>query len=79
MFTRPGKLADTFPSPYTNENEGAFANGGAYPPDLSLMTRARHDGLNYVFQLLTVSTGRHIVCAIVISTWPPLAAAPCLV
>lgn len=49
----PSRLADTFPSPYKNENEGRFANGGAYPPDLSLMTRARHDGQNYVFALLT--------------------------
>ncbi|KAJ4902526.1 Cytochrome c domain-containing protein [Raphanus sativus] len=30
-----------------------FANGGAYPPDLSLITKARHNGQNYVFALLT--------------------------
>ena len=29
-----------------------YANGGAYPPDLSLITKARHDGQNYVFTLL---------------------------
>lgn len=40
MFTRPGKLSDRFPEPYTNEQAARFANGGAYPPDLSLITKA---------------------------------------
>ncbi|OMP00135.1 Cytochrome c1 [Corchorus olitorius] len=53
MFTRPGKLSDRFPEPYANEQAARFANGGAYPPDLSLITKARHDGQNYVFALLT--------------------------
>nr|KYP31784.1 hypothetical protein KK1_047725 [Cajanus cajan] len=53
MFTRPGKLSDRFPQPYANESAARFANGGAYPPDLSLITKARHDGQNYVFALLT--------------------------
>ncbi|KAL0424220.1 UNVERIFIED_CONTAM: Cytochrome c1 2, heme protein, mitochondrial [Sesamum radiatum] len=53
MFTRPGKLSDRFPQPYANEQAARFANGGAYPPDLSLITKARHDGQNYVFALLT--------------------------
>ncbi|KAL9432498.1 hypothetical protein AB3S75_027518 [Citrus x aurantiifolia] len=53
MFTRPGKLSDRFPQPYSNEQAARFANGGAYPPDLSLITKARHDGQNYVFALLT--------------------------
>ena len=52
MFTRPGKLADAFPSPYKNEAAARFVNGGAYPPDLSVMTKARHDGQNYLFSLL---------------------------
>merc|ERR1711907_823860 len=52
MFERPGKLSDPFPSPYANEEEGRNASGGAYPPDLSLITKARHDGQNYVFSLL---------------------------
>jgi cytochrome c1 len=51
-FTRPGKLADAFPSPYKNEEAARFINGGAYPPDLSVMTKARHDGQNYLFSLL---------------------------
>ncbi|GIX86291.1 cytochrome c1, heme protein, mitochondrial [Caerostris darwini] len=53
MFKRPGKLFDTFPSPYENEEQARAANNGAYPPDLSLITSARHGGEDYVFSLLT--------------------------
>ena len=42
MFERPGKLSDYMKSPYSNEEEARFANGGAYPPDLSLMAKARY-------------------------------------
>lgn len=42
MFERPGRLADKFPSPFANENAARAANGGAYPPDLSLMAKARN-------------------------------------
>ena len=52
MFTRAGKLSDPLPRPYPNEEAARYANGGAYPPDLSLITKARHDGTNYVFSLL---------------------------
>jgi len=52
-FQRPGTLTDHFPSPYTNEQEARASNNGAYPPDLSLITLARDDGLNYVFSLIT--------------------------
>jgi cytochrome c1 len=41
MFTRPGKPADHFVSPYPNPKAAAAANGGATPPDLSLMAKAR--------------------------------------
>lgn len=44
MFMRPGKLADYFPSPYPNEEGARAANNGAYPPDLSYITLARHGG-----------------------------------
>ena len=53
MYERPGKLADKFPSPYSSEQQARYANGGAYPPDLSLIVGARHNGSNYVFALLT--------------------------
>lgn len=53
MFMRPGKLSDHFPSPYPNEESARYANNGSYPPDLSLITLARHGGEDYVFSLLT--------------------------
>ena len=53
MFERPGKLTDPLPKPYANDEAGRAANGGALPPDLSLMVKARHSGLDYVFSLLT--------------------------
>lgn len=43
-FMRPGKLSDTVPAPYPNEEAARAANNGAYPPDLSLMANARHNG-----------------------------------
>ena len=51
-YTRVGRLSDPLPRPYPNEEAARYANGGAYPPDLSLITKARHDGQNYVFSLL---------------------------
>ncbi|KAG0624350.1 hypothetical protein M758_3G241600 [Ceratodon purpureus] len=53
MFGRPGKPADHLQPPYANEQAARSANGGAYPPDLSLICKARHNGPNYVFALLT--------------------------
>jgi ubiquinol-cytochrome c reductase cytochrome c1 subunit len=50
---RPGIAADRFPSPWANRTAGAAANGGAYPPDLSVMAKARHDGSNYIYSLLS--------------------------
>ncbi|TMK09942.1 MAG: cytochrome C, partial [Alphaproteobacteria bacterium] len=41
MFERPGRPADYFPSPFPNEPAARAANGGALPPDLSLITKAR--------------------------------------
>lgn len=53
MFDRPGKLSDHLPRPYANEEAARAANGGAAPPDLSLITKARHGGADYVYSLLT--------------------------
>ena len=50
---RPGIAADKFPSPYPNHTAAAAANGGAAPPDLSVMAKARHGGANYIYSLLT--------------------------
>jgi len=53
MFERPGKLSDPLPRPYANDAAARHANGGALPPDLSLMAKARHGGVDYIFALLT--------------------------
>lgn len=42
MFQRPGKLSDYMPPPYPNEEAARAGNGGALPPDLSLIIKARH-------------------------------------
>ena len=41
MFERPGRASDALPSPYPNPEAAAASNGGAYPPDLSLIAKAR--------------------------------------
>lgn len=51
--TRPGTPTDYFPSPYPNDVAARAANNNAVPPDLSLMTKARHEGPAYVHSLLT--------------------------
>lgn len=51
--TRPGLPTDNFPSPYPNAVAARAANNNAIPPDLSLITKARHNGSNYVYSLLT--------------------------
>jgi len=53
MYERPGKLFDKLPKPYANDQAGRAANGGALPPDLSLMVKARHEGHDYIMALLT--------------------------
>ncbi|XP_027003084.2 cytochrome c1, heme protein, mitochondrial isoform X2 [Tachysurus fulvidraco] len=53
MFTRPGKLSDYFPKPYSSPEAARAANNGALPPDLSYIVNARHGGEDYIFSLLT--------------------------
>ena len=53
MFTRPAVPADRFANPFPNARAAAAANGGAMPPDLSLMVKARAGGADYVAALLT--------------------------
>lgn len=50
---RASMPSDKFPKPFANNVAAAAANNNAIPPDLSLMTKARHDGSNYVYSLLT--------------------------
>jgi ubiquinol-cytochrome c reductase cytochrome c1 subunit len=49
----PRLASDKFPAPYPNENAARATNAGALPPDLSLMAKAREDGPNYIYALLT--------------------------
>lgn len=51
--TRKATAADRFPNPYPNEIAARAANNNALPPDLSLITKARHHGPAYVYSLLT--------------------------
>lgn len=53
MFMRPGLPSDYLPSPYANKQQAQAANGGAYPPDMSLLAKARHHGPQYIYSLLT--------------------------
>ncbi len=52
MFTRPGRLSDKFVSPFPNVKAAAAANGGAYPPDMSVLAKARKGGADYLYSLL---------------------------
>ncbi len=52
MFTRPGKLSDKFVMPYENVKAAQAANGGAYPPDMSVLVKARSGGADYIYSLL---------------------------
>jgi ubiquinol-cytochrome c reductase cytochrome c1 subunit len=52
MFMRPAKLSDKFVMPYENEKAAQVANGGAYPPDMSVLVKARSGGVDYVYSVL---------------------------
>ena len=52
MFTRPGRPSDKFVSPYPNIQAAIAANGGAYPPDMSVLVKARKGGADYIYSVL---------------------------
>ena len=52
MFQRSGKLSDKFVMPYENVKAAEAANGGAYPPDMSVLVKARGGGVDYIYSLL---------------------------
>ncbi|RPG19147.1 MAG: cytochrome c1 [Pelagibacteraceae bacterium TMED124] len=52
MFTRPGRPSDKFVSPYPNVKASMAANGGAYPPDMSVLVKARKGGADYIYAVL---------------------------
>ncbi len=53
MFERAARPADRFKSPFANDKAARAANGGALPPDLSLVVKARHGHEDYIYALLT--------------------------
>lgn len=53
MFMRPAIPADRMPAPYANDNAARAGNNGALPPDLSLIAKARPNGPNYLYSLLS--------------------------
>lgn len=53
MFERPGRPSDHFVSPYANTAQAKYANNGAYPPDMSLLAKARKGGADYIYGILT--------------------------
>jgi ubiquinol-cytochrome c reductase cytochrome c1 subunit len=69
MFQRPCRPSDPIPGPFPNDKAAQAANGGALPPDLSMIVKARDGGPDYVFWILngfkpppsgfTVPTGKY--------------------
>lgn len=53
MSDRPGLPSDYFIAPFDSKEAAAASNNSAVPPDLSLIVKARHDGANYIYSLLT--------------------------
>jgi len=49
---RPAQPSDHFRSPFANDKAARAANGGALPPDQSLIIKAREHGSDYVYALL---------------------------
>jgi cytochrome c1 len=52
MFSRAALPADAFAAPFPNEQAARAANSGTYPPDLSLITKARKHGADYLYAML---------------------------
>jgi len=52
MFQRPAKLSDKFVMPFANVKAAQAANGGAYPPDMSVLAKARSGGVDYIYSVL---------------------------
>jgi len=52
MFQRPGRASDPIPGPFANDQAARAANNGALPPDLSLITKAREGGADYVYAIM---------------------------
>ena len=64
MFDRPGLPSDRFPAPFANEQAAASANGGAVPPDLSLITKFRPGWFGTINQLINGVGGPQYVYSV---------------
>ena len=53
VIQRPATTADHFKAPFANEPAARAANGGALPPDMSLLAKAREGGPAYIYSLVT--------------------------
>ena len=51
-FERPALPSDPFKAPWPNDKAARAANGGALPPDQSLIVKARENGPDYIHALL---------------------------
>ena len=49
---RSARLSDKFVKPFPNVEAATAANGGAYPPDMSVLAKARAGGADYIYSLL---------------------------
>lgn len=61
-YQRPGKLSDYIPGPYANEEAARAANNGAFPPDLTYITLARHGGTISLFIVRKYPTVFFLFC-----------------
>ena len=66
MFDRPAILSDHMVSPFPNDAAAAVANGGAVPPDLSLITKSRAGFHGILNQILSGSGGPEYVRALLL-------------
>src|SRR6201992_3806453 len=66
-ISRPATPADKFPAPFANAYAAAASNGGAAPPALSVMAKAREGGPRYIYSLL-VGDGKNVPAGL---TVPP--------
>lgn len=55
-FERPGRPADHFPPPFPNKQAAQAANGGAYPPDFSVIAKARTYERGFPWFLIDIVT-----------------------
>lgn len=53
MYERPARPSDQFVSPFPNKAAAKYANNGAFPPDMSLIAKARYNGPDYIYALMT--------------------------